>query len=115
MASGASPAKGSGFAAGTPPNRKFKGVVTVLLCCTIWPAGIAGDTGPNPTPYITMVSPGWAGRVFTPAIEPVGSASDPSESIAQTYWAPLRFVRAGAYSPGSSGLTVTVSDKLSPR
>lgn len=60
--------------AGVPPMEMLKLIASILACCTSWPAGMFGVTGPKPRPYRVMMSPGTAGREVSPAMAPTGRA-----------------------------------------
>src|ERR1017187_1501287 len=84
----------------------LKDDVSVLACCTSWPAGIFGVTGPKPMPYRTISSPGWAGREVRPAIAPSGRTYGPSANSATTYWKPPILNDGGASNPGCTAFTL---------
>src|SRR5579871_3177646 len=73
-----------------------------------------GVTGPNPLPYITMVSPGLAGREASPAIAPCGRTYVLPGRNATTYCLPPSLNDAGASNPGSVAFTVTLNGMLGP-
>src|SRR5580700_3985143 len=95
--------------AGTPAKEIWNGDWIALVCSSIWPAGMDGVTGPNPTPYKMIVWPGWARAVGTAEVRPGGRIKvTPSGRSAATYWPAFVLNADGASKPGSSGFTFTM-------
>jgi hypothetical protein len=75
---------------------------------------MSGVTGPKPTPYITISSPGLAGREARPWMARTGRANVPSENSASRCWNPPILNHGGASRHGSVTFTGTAKGALVP-